>query len=56
MKIATIKQDRFNYTEWRRENLFEDMSPDELMKNATSYMREHPELVPKNARVYRKAN
>jgi hypothetical protein len=49
--ITNIKQERFDYTEWRRDNLFEDKSPDELLKNAVDYMREHPELVPKNATV-----
>ncbi|MCL2019575.1 MAG: hypothetical protein FWG70_07435 [Oscillospiraceae bacterium] len=46
--IANIKQDRFDYTEWR-ENLYEDMSLDELLNSAATYMREHPELVPPNA-------
>ena len=48
--LVNIKQDRFDYTEWR-ENLYEDMSLDELVNNATSYMKEHPELVPKNAKI-----
>jgi hypothetical protein len=48
--LANIKQDRFDYTKWR-ENLYEDMSLDELMDSATAYMREHPELIPKNARI-----
>ena len=46
--IANIKQDRFDYTQWR-ENLYEDMSLDELLNSAATYMREHPELVPPNA-------
>ncbi|MCL2054085.1 MAG: DUF5104 domain-containing protein [Oscillospiraceae bacterium] len=41
-------QDRFDYTEWR-ESLYEDMSLDELLDSAATYMREHPELIPKNA-------
>jgi len=48
--IANIKQERFDYTEWR-ENLYEDMTLDELMKSAVEYMREHPELIPKNAKI-----
>ena len=48
--ISGIKQDRFDYTEWR-ENLYEDMSIDELVGSATAYMKEHPELIPKNARI-----
>jgi hypothetical protein len=47
--IAAVKDDRFDYTEWRRENLFEDITPDELIKNAAEFTRDHPELVPKNA-------
>jgi hypothetical protein len=48
--LANIKQDRFDYTEWR-ENLYEDISLDELLNNAASYMKEHPELIPKNAKI-----
>jgi len=49
--IASIKQDRFDYTEWRRDNLYEDLTPSELLDRATSYMKEHPELIPKNATI-----
>jgi len=49
--ITTIGGNNFDYTEWRRDNLFEDITPDELMKNAVSFMRENPELIPKNATV-----
>lgn len=48
--IANIKQDRFDYTEWR-ENLYEDISLDELLNSASLYMKEHPELIPKNAKI-----
>ena len=48
--ISAIKQDRFDYTQWR-ENLYEDMSLDELVNSAASYMKEHPELIPKNAKI-----
>jgi len=48
--ISTIKQNRFDYTVWR-ENLYEDMSLDELLDNAATYMNSHPELVPKNATI-----
>lgn len=48
--IATIKQSNFNYTQWR-ENLYEDMTLEELVSKAAEHMREHPELVPKNAKV-----
>ncbi|MCL2086461.1 MAG: hypothetical protein FWH05_02560 [Oscillospiraceae bacterium] len=46
--IANIKQNRFDYTEWR-ENLYEDMSLDELLNSAATHMKKHPELTPKNA-------
>ena len=49
--ITNIKQEHFDYTEWRRDNLFEDMTPDELMRNAVEFMREHPEYIPKNATI-----
>ena len=48
--IANIKQDRFDYTKWR-ENLYEDISLDELLNNAALYAKEHPELIPKNAKI-----
>ena len=48
--IANIKQDRFDYTKWRK-NLYEDMTVEELVGNAADYMREHPEFVPKNAKI-----
>ena len=48
--IANIKQDRFDYTEWR-ENLYENISLDELVDNAAAYMKKHPELIPKNAKI-----
>jgi len=51
--IANIKREHFDYTEWR-ENLYEDITLDELLSNASSYMREHPELIPKNAKIYRR--
>ena len=47
--IANIKQERFDYTKWR-ENLYGDMSLDELLDSAATYMKNHPELVPKNAK------
>ena len=44
-----IKQDRFDYTKWR-ENLYDDMSLDELLDSAAMYMENHSELIPKNAK------
>jgi len=47
--IANIKQNNFDYTKWR-EDLYEDMSLDELLDSAATYMKNHPELIPKNAK------
>jgi len=48
--IANIKQNDFDYTEWR-ENLYEDMTTEELVRKAADFERQHPELVPKNAKI-----
>nr|AGS51629.1 hypothetical protein [uncultured bacterium contig00017] len=48
--ISNIKQDRFDYTEWR-ENLYEDMTLEELVSRAAEFERQHPEFVPKNAKI-----
>jgi hypothetical protein len=38
--VFTLKaEESFNYTEWRRDNLFEDMSPDELLNAAAEYAK-----------------
>jgi hypothetical protein len=44
MFVFTLKSEEpFNYTEWRRDNLFEDMSPDELLNAAAEYAKtNHP--------------
>ena len=49
--VATIKQEHFDYTEWRRDNLFEGMTLEELVNNAAEFERQHPELIPKNAKA-----
>jgi len=49
--ITNIKQEYFDYTEWRRDNLFENMTLEELVNNAAEYEREHPEHIPVNAKV-----
>ena len=49
--IANIKQEHFDYTEWRRNNLFEDMTLEELVSNAAEFERQHLELIPKHAKV-----
>ena len=48
--IANIKQNQFDYTQWR-ENLYEDISLEELVHNAAEFERQHPELIPKNAKI-----
>ncbi|MES0491953.1 MAG: hypothetical protein ABUK01_18300 [Leptospirales bacterium] len=35
--ISLIQRDRFDYTKWRQ-NLFENMSGDEISKNAMKYV------------------
>ncbi|MCL2814758.1 MAG: hypothetical protein FWD23_09180 [Oscillospiraceae bacterium] len=49
--IANIKQEHFDYTEWRRDNLFENMTLEELVNKAAEFERQHPELIPKNAKI-----
>jgi len=49
--IANIKQNHFDYTEWRHDNLFENMTLEELVNKAAEFERQHPELIPKNAKV-----
>jgi hypothetical protein len=42
MFVFTIKSEEpFNYTEWRRDNLFEDMTADELLNTAAEYAKTH---------------
>jgi hypothetical protein len=36
------KSEPFDYTEWRRENLYEDISLEELAHKAAEFSREHP--------------
>jgi len=51
--IASIRENDFDYTEWR-ENLYEDITTEELVRKAAEYERQHPELIPKNAKIYRR--
>ena len=53
--IAYLKQDNFDYTEWRQSNLFENMTLEELISAAAEYEQKNPESIPKNAK-YEKAN
>ena len=48
--ISNIKQNNFDYTKWR-ENLYEDMSLEELVSKAAEFERQNPELIPKNAKI-----
>jgi len=48
--IGGIKNKGFDYTEWR-ENLWEDMTTEALFAKAAEFERQHPEFIPKNAKV-----
>jgi hypothetical protein len=48
--IVNIKNKGFDYTEWR-ENLWEDMTTEELLAKAAEFERQHPEYIPKNAKI-----
>jgi hypothetical protein len=42
MFVFTLKaEEPFNYTDWRRDNLFEDMSADELLNASAEYAKTH---------------
>ena len=38
--IALLRTDRFDYTEWRRENLFQNMTTEQISEAAMQF-REH---------------
>ena len=38
--LVAIKQEQFDYTEWRRDHLWKDMTAEEIMAQAA---RNHPE-------------
>ena len=48
--ICNLKQERFDYTEWSQ-NLYEDISLEELFSKAAAFEREHPELVRKGTEI-----
>jgi hypothetical protein len=48
--IYNLKQERFDYTEWRQD-LYEDMPLEELLSKAVAFQREHPELIPKDVKI-----
>jgi len=35
--ISVIKENNFDYTEWRKDNLFVDMSLDDILSEAAKY-------------------
>ena len=39
--IALINRNKFNYTEWRSENLFKGMTPEEIRAGAIEYAKSH---------------
>ena len=40
--IAAVNRERFDYTEWRRENLLVGLTPEEVKAAAVEYARAHP--------------
>jgi len=49
--ITTIKEESFDYTEWRSDNLFNDMTLEDLVNQAAEFERDNPSLVPQNAKI-----
>jgi hypothetical protein len=39
--VALLSREPFDYTEWRKEHLFVDMSLDELINEADKYAKKH---------------
>ena len=48
--IANIKKENFDYTDWRRECLFENITLEKLVNNAAEYEQKNPDRIPKNAK------
>lgn len=48
--ITNVKNHGFDYTQWR-ENLWEDLTLNELLQKAAAYETAHPELISPNAKV-----
>jgi len=40
--VYLLLSEPFNYTEWRKDNLFKDMSVAEISREADKYCRENP--------------
>jgi len=49
--IANIKQECFDYTEWRHNNLFENMTLEELVDKAAAFEQQNLGQIPKNAQI-----
>ena len=49
--LVGIKNKGFDYTEWREENLWRNITAEELFAKASEFERQHPEIIPKNAKV-----
>jgi len=39
--ISVIKENNFDYTEWRKDNLFVDMSLNDILNEAAKYEKNH---------------
>jgi len=48
--ITLIKQDGFDYTEWRRNNLWAGMTSEEISDRAVKVIGEHLNELPENIR------
>jgi hypothetical protein len=40
--ISRLLREPFDYTKWRRDNLYDDMSLHELNQKAAQYAKDHP--------------
>jgi hypothetical protein len=47
--ISHLLREPFDYTEWRRDNLFADMSLHELNQAAAEYDKQHPWIADKSS-------
>lgn len=45
--ITAIKEDNFDYTEWRGDHLFAGMSLEEILDEASEYERDHRPILRK---------
>jgi hypothetical protein len=49
--VATLKAEDFNYTEWRQNQPWIDMPLTEILDNAETFSKQHPEIIPQNATI-----